>query len=540
MITDAPPRRRIGPAELPIAPLLLAAFPILFLFAENAVQQVTLEPLWLPLGAALAGAAVTLILCIALFRDVRRGGLLASLLVALFFSFGHAWNVARDDHGLTDRMTLAYAWLAIAIVAFLVIWRSGRWATPAMQAVNVAAIVLFGMNLVRVGQFAIGSTPPLAPEAASAVPLSASVLASVERRPDVYYIILDRYANAETLRELYDFDNTPFLDALRERGFAVAEDSWANYFKTALSLTSSLGMDFLDGEALKAASGGGASFKPLHNALRERLAVPATFKSLGYEYVHIANTWEPTGTNVDADRLLRYSEGSEFSSAVVATTAWSLTEPWVPPTEPEDLGEGVGPPELLRTHTLFQLDALADSVERPGPTFVFAHLLLPHSPWRFNADGSIPSADDIASRTRDENYLQHVQFTNMRIIQVLDRLLDVPPGEEPVIIVQADEGEFPIEFARNQVRFDWLNARDDQVQRKFGILNAMRLPGVDPAAVGFHDRITPVNAFRIVFNAYFDAGLPLLPDTTYLSPNYIRMFDFVPYDRPEGSILTRR
>src|SRR5688572_1727780 len=121
MITDTPPRRRIGPAELPIAPLLLAAFPILFLFAENAVQQVTLEPLWLPLGAALAGAAVTLIVCIALFRDIRRGGLMASVLVALFFSFGHAWNVTRDDHGLTDRMTLAYAYLAIAIVAFLLI-----------------------------------------------------------------------------------------------------------------------------------------------------------------------------------------------------------------------------------------------------------------------------------------------------------------------------------------------------------------------------------------------------------------------------------
>jgi hypothetical protein len=116
----------------------------------------------------------------------------------------------------------------------------------------------------------------------------------------------------------------------------------------------------------------------------------------------------------------------------------------------------------------------------------------------------------------------------------------VPAGQEPVILLQADEGEFPIEFARDQVDFNWLTARPDQLQRKFGILNAWHLPGVDPAAVGFHDRITPVNAFRIVFNAYFDADLPLLPDTTYLSPNYHRLFEFEPYERPPGSILTGR
>jgi hypothetical protein len=366
---------------------------------------------------------------------------------------------------------------------------------------------------------------------ASAAPIAIS--ANVERRPDIIYIILDRYSNAETLERIYHFDNRPFLDALEQRGFTLAEDSWANYFKTSLSLVSSLTMEHLDGEALKKASGGdGSSFKPLHDALRARLTVPATLKSLGYEYVHIANTWEPTGTNVDADRVIRWSEGSEFSSAVLETTALSLREPWVPPVEPEDLGEGVGPPDLLREHTLYQLDRLAEVGGRPGPTFVFAHLLLPHSPWRFNADGSFPSADEIAARSRNENYLEHIKFTNDRILKVLDRLLDVPEADKPVILLQADEGEFPIEFAQDQVNFDWLNASPNQLQHKFGILNAFHLPGVDPASVGVHDRITPVNSFRIVFNAYFDAALPLLDDTTYLSPNYIRLFEFVPYRRP--------
>jgi hypothetical protein len=58
------------------------------------------------------------------------------------------------------------------------------------------------------------------------------------------------------------------------------------------------------------------------------------------------------------------------------------------------------------------------------------------------------------------------------------------------------------------------------------------MPGVDPREYGFTDRTSPVNAFRILFSAYFGAGLEPLPDVTYLSPDTDHMFDFVEYDRP--------
>jgi hypothetical protein len=41
-----------------------------------------------------------------------------------------------------------------------------------------------------------------------------------------------------------------------------------------------------------------------------------------------------------------------------------------------------------------------------------------------------------------------------------------------------------------------------------------------------------VNAFRILFSAYFGAVLEPIPDVTYLSPDTDHMFDFVEYDRP--------
>jgi hypothetical protein len=64
--------------------------------------------------------------------------------------------------------------------------------------------------------------------------------------PHVFYVILDAYARHDVLAEHYGFDNTPFLEALRERGFYVAAGSESNYTMTSYSLTSSLNMSYIE------------------------------------------------------------------------------------------------------------------------------------------------------------------------------------------------------------------------------------------------------------------------------------------------------
>ncbi len=83
-----------------------------------------------------------------------------------------------------------------------------------------------------------------------------------------------------------------------------------------------------------------------------------------------------------------------------------------------------------------------------------------------------------------------------------------------MILLQSDEGPFPADYADDEWGFEWQDATDAELEEKFGILFAMRVPGADLEAEGFHDAITPVNAFRIVFNARFGTDLPLLPDRT--------------------------
>jgi len=525
MLTRAGLIRRVGWSALPFHPFLIAASPALYLFVENAIQQVTLDPLWGPLGASLVVAAGTLLGCITLLRDRYRGALLASVLLGIFFLFGHVWRLREPSIEIRDLLISATA--CLTVLAVMLVWRAsellgGRWVVPANRFLNLASAFVVAFNLVQVIGFAAGIEAVLPGE--TAVVRGARDLG---HRPDIYYIILDRYANSETLDRFFDFDNEPFLGQLEQRGFSVARDSWANYFKTAFSLVSSLSMDYLDGEALR--DGPPQTFGPIHSALRDHLAVPATLRSLGYEYVHIGNYWEPSATNVDADRVLRFSEGDEFRSALVDGTLLSML---TPSDAADEDPETTDFPLLARSHTLFAFERLEDASHRPGPTFVFAHILVPHPPYVFDVDGTLPTNEERDERSSKEEYVRQLRWANQRVLRAIDVLLDVPAGDpEPVIILQADEGPFPSRFASNEHGFNWLKATPDEIQKKFGILNAYHLPGVDLAKLGFYDRISPVNAFRIVFNAYFGADLPLLPDTTYLSPDYDHAYDFVEYPR---------
>ena len=507
-------------SRLPVHPIGMAAVPILFLFAENQVQQVTLDPLWRPLALGVLLAVAMLLACAALLWDWLRGALLASLLLALFYTFGHAWNLTGDVLG--DRLWLVNVYLVLAVAGAFLIWRGGSWVAGATGFLNVAVTLLLLLNAGRVAEFALGSASPVGAPAPSPVP---GIDASAPRR-DIYYIILDRYAGPETLERVYDFDNEPFLAELEQRGFAIARDAWANYFKTALSVTSSLSMDYLDTERFTATGPG--AWVPVHRALQQRLPVTGTLTSLGYEYVHISSYWEPSSTNSDADRVLRFQDATEFDAAVRATTLLSLLEE----PEPDDSDPETIPfPSLARDTTLFAFDALESAGGRPGATFVLAHILVPHPPYVFDADGSQPTAEEAEARTEEERYVAQLTWTNRRVLDAVDQLLDVPEAEQPIIILQADEGPYPERFRLIGDPFQWFFATPEEVGQKFGILNALHLPGVDAGEAGLTDHTSPVNNFRIVMRAYFGADIPLLPDVSYLSRDTRHPYELREYRR---------
>ena len=505
-------------------PLLVAAFPVVFLFAQNVTEQFSLSPLWVPLLLAVGGAAVLLLVTLALARAVgaspARAALGLSLLIGLAMTYGHAWNLVGQSLGL--HRYLLTAWALIATAGLVLIWRLPPSAVRrATLGLTIAVGALIVVNLVPIAGLAIRSVSVAAPPQGGGGPSAEPGDGSMR---DVWYIVPDRYAGAEGLRQIYGFDNSPFLDALRERGFEVAESATATYLKTALSLLSTLNLDELDFEALEAEATGGDDFGPIHRRLQEPHAVGRYLQERGYRYLHVGSIRGPTASNAAADEIFIYSLATEFGVVLGDTTLLRALER----VAPRAFAPGLE--ELHAAQTEFQLRVLNDLADAPGRNFVFTHLLIPHPPYAFNADGSRVTEAQRASRTAEEQYVEHVRFTNARLLALIDRLHAGPPQSWPIIVIAADEGPFPDRYAADEEHFGWLDARPDELLGKFSILSAISVPGVDRAGLetaGFSDDTTLVNLFRIVFNAAFDDDLPMLPSRNWVFVDQLHIYDEV-------------
>ena len=321
------------------------------------------------------------------------------------------------------------------------------------------------------------------------------------------------------LADTYDFDNEPFLTALEARGFNVARHAHANYIKTPLSLASSLNMDFLDADALKAEATEGKDREPIHRVLRDHLVVPTALKELGYQYIHVSNWWTPTATNVDADRTFRYEGQDEFSTVLAQTTLLrAFNEPEAAPTDPWDW-------RVLREHTATSSTAWTRS--RPYPARSTCSRICS---FRTTHTSSMPTGrSPVASRSsglgQPESYRRQLSYANTRMLRLVDEIL-AASGPDAVIMIQGDEGPFPARYRADEWGFEWRQASDEELEEKFGILYAMRVPGADLEAAGFHDAITPVNTFRLIFNARFGTDLALLPDRTWAHEDLYHFYDF--------------
>lgn len=515
------PDRNVRPRWWWLHPLLAATFPVVFLFAANISEQITPEPLLGPLALAIFGAAIltaVVVVVLAAFGvDPARGALVATLLVVLFFAYGHVWQTV-DETVRLHRFLLA-TWAALGLVgAALVLRVSCATVRAATAAFTVAGAALVAINVVpivplAVGQLAIG--PADDPASQDEVPAPGS-------GRSIFYLVFDRYAGEPALEAIYGFDNRPFLEELERRGFVVASEATANYLKTAHSLASTLAMEYLDTEALAAEASSPDDWTPLYRALQGSHAVERFLHERGYSYVHLGVRRGATYMNTSADRTFLYGGHTEFAAVLMDTTLLAALEN-LGGDEPGGLGGIYGNATLYQFNVLEQL-ATARS---DRPRFVFAHFLLPHPPYVFNADGSWVTSEQASARSGAQQYLEQLQYVNARVLGLLDILLEGPADERPIVLIQSDEGPFPDRYARDEEGFAWLEATDEELLQKFSILAAYHVPELAGREQLVYPEITPVNSFRLIFSEAFGADLPLLEDRNYVFVDQRRIYELV-------------
>jgi hypothetical protein len=492
--------------RLVLHPFLFASFPVLFLFAQNLEEDVVFRELLPPLAWVLGSVAALMFVGWLAVRDLKIVGLVVSAWALLFLSYGHAATAVAQSRvagsALGRDTNLLSIWAALAVGSVVVAVLVRRRLAGITQGLNVVAAFLIVMNVAPI---ALHEPPPAHTARGlgrGGAPPHVVAAARTRRLPDIYYIIPDRYGTWKMHKRTYRINTRPFIQFLKQKGFYVASSSLANYGSTHQSLAASLHMEYIDTLLPK----GTIPKKSVVYGLLRNFTAVQFLKSLGYRYVRVSH-YRPTKNDPLIDLDITAGDWGEFANIFYATTVLPAVSRVFDVAE-----EQLDPRRRSWTRTLEQFEQVARMRYLRGPKLVLAHFFLPHEPYVFDRNGRFVPKEQRKRRSWRIQYSDQVIFANKKLRELINSLLS-NNSNPPVIIVQADEGHWPLRYWGRSQEFDYQSATRTEILDKFEILNAYYFPGIRKTHL--YPSITPVNSFRLIFNLYFGAQFRLLRDVAY-------------------------
>ncbi len=466
------------------------------------------------------------------FKNRKLGALLGWVTVGLFFTYqaqnDHLWNMLPSGGLPLNILLPIFVWVGACLMAYY--FKNSLEQTT--KILNIACWCLLGVQLasflgIQMMGLQVSTTESHAsvheahdPTFTQTIPSDESNVIDVhEVYPNIYYILLDGYGRDDVLKEMYDYDNAPFLQNLEKNGFYIARKSRSNYAQTVLSLSSSLNFQYLD--ELTEKIGKDSGNRSLLRTLIHENELMSFLKSRGYQTLAFSSGISFTEMR-GADRYI-VPDGTltEWESFFLMRTPF--------PTVVEEIfGYSIYDVHKNRlTQIVHQLPML----EIPeSPQFVFAHFVAPHPPFVLGKQDRLWQKRHAFAFRDGSRYRYHYKISSHEYIVRYREQLDVLNGmieeaihgilsdsERPsVIIVQSDHGP--------GAYLDWQDPKRTVMKERMSILNAYYIPNEEN--IGLYEDISPVNSFRLILNRYFDMSLPLLEDESYFS-TMSRPYDFI-------------
>lgn len=500
----------------PIAylPLLFALYPVVSLYALNQ-SEVPLRDLLRPAAAALL-SVIAVSAFLRLFsreRDTGRTAFAASLFFLTFFLQDVArhyillpvWRVV----GILTEEVVGLLWQIGCLMAVFWVLRTRYQVSAALPAAIVAGFALLlppVFNSVWKGMREGVLWAPIVPVPVSEKALAPRTPPQTSSLPDLYCVILDGYGRQDVLERMYGVDNEPFLQALEERGFVIARQSRANYIQTALAMDAALNLEYL-----KTSDRMGVDDSVLR--IRDN-RVTKTLQEKGFRIVYVPTTYPLAALESPDIRLETIPPLTEiFTPLERLVLEKTPIAPWM-------VREFVA----FDRHRLRLLGAMDDLKAAAGmaePKFVLAHILAPHPPFVFGANGEsvypeqgiykIGDATDYLNRSTPKNYQKgyadQVRYLNRKVLEMVDGV-QKNSKRPSVIVLMGDHGP------RRET--NWKTLEKTNVREAFYNLLAIATTDEEIRAE-ITGEITPINAIRRILSRVYGENLPRLPDRSYYS-----------------------
>ncbi len=497
----------------PLHPLAMAAYPVLALLATN-IEEVDWRVGLRPLLIALVAGTLLLLLLRILLKDWQRAGLVTSFMLVVFFSYGHVYGLLENTPlfglNLGRHRYLVVIYAVLLVVGLWLLLRRVKNPRATTLPLNIVGLVLVAMPLVQITASLVQNAAQQRETAAALSTSGPALQPGDQPLPDIYYIILDGHTRSDALLNDFGYNNSPFIENLRAMGFYVADCSRSNYVYTQGSITAALNLDYVANlrSELESLDLGDDIWILLKQSRVRRM-----LEDIGYKTVAFDTTYEWSRLS-DADVYLGLGSNSSFLQLISPFEAMLIKSSAgliLTNSQSQFIRSHFEPINFPYSHHVntqrFILDQLPSIPDYPGPKFVFVHILVPHVPFVFQANGEVwddpryydgEKAMPSDSILIDEGYVNQVAFIDQAITEVLKEIL-AKSQTPPIIFMHGDHG--------------WID------QNRLQILSSFYLPGEDYTAL--YPAISPVNGFRVIFNTYFGTDYTLLPDISYNAENQL-------------------
>jgi hypothetical protein len=462
-----------------------------------------------------------------ILKSWEKAGVLTSMLLILFYSFGHAANAIESWFSPKDMsfdiQFLLWIWIFVFLL-FSFFFIRARLPEKTTQFLNIIAgvLMIFPMLTIILTMVANAGNRQSGDEILADIRGQANAEQSMpdlsqSEMPDIYYIIFDAYERADLLREFYEYDNSSFIEALEERDFYVAPDSRSNYMSTTYSLNTTLNLTYFHELPLQI-------FRTARYNLQTNY-VSDFLRELGYQII-VFDSGTGDSNNQYADKFILPPSVSveekplltPFEQLMLRTTVGLLIFKGESlENNPEGANDVVISSvnrelDLRRERINNAFTHLPDYAVKEGQYFVFAHIYSPHIPFLFGPGGSeLDYHEDLTLywyEVEPENFVEYygyqIDYLNQEVLTTIDAILS--GTKKPVVIIlQSDHGD--------DKYLDWDAPTTQGVNVRSANLNAIYFS--DTSYDELYPSITPVNTFRVLLNHWFGTQYPLLEDKVF-------------------------
>ncbi len=446
-------------------------------------------------------------LSLLLLRKADASIVFSFYLLAVFFLFGAFHDFLRSV--IKNKLLVSYTFLLplifiITLVFFISLRRRKEIGRASMRyfyylvvifAVLEVGVLIKNIIVDKSSDNNLGSNPEK---------LNLTSTCRNHKKPDIFFVVLDGYTSSRCLKEEFDYDNAEVDSVLNANHFFTSRNSRSNYNITPFSLSSTMNFSYLRGGLEKKVASNRVFLQAMETFKGNRLV--KFLRTEGYEiqnYGCFDLAGAPTKTIpyftdvpyalIDNQTLIsrtKHDIGWNFAIRNVFTGAFRVPESY----------------KKWKAYHLYRnkynLEGLLNELKLDSdtPRFVYMHLILPHEPFFFKADGTLASDTAILFNGPNykDGYLNQLKYCNT-LLRKLVQTVATSTGNERVVIIEGDHGyrNYDAKVPINKI---------------FMNLNTYYFSDGDYSQL--YDGISPVNSFRVVLNKYFCQSLPMLKDSS--------------------------